>query len=81
MQKSKSQFINIERILSSNETQELLLNINQIKWVNVSESAIRLVNDRSIDITKKSLKDLQECLSQISVNDDVHDEPSMIQLI
>lgn len=81
MQKLKPQFINIERILSSNETQELLLNVDQIKWVNISESAIRLVNDRSIDITKKSLRDLQEHLSQISINDDVHAEPSMIQLI
>lgn len=79
MQKSKAQFVNIERIVNSGEIYELLVNVDHVMWVNKSTSSIRLSDDFAIDVTEKSIKDLQECLSQIDV-DDVHVEPSMIQL-
>lgn len=79
MQKSKSQFILVERV-SGPETKEILVNIDQIKWVNITESAIRMSDDLYLTVTEKSLKEVQERLSRIDV-DDVHAEPSMIQLI
>ena len=79
MQKSKSQFMLVERI-SGPETKEILVNIDQIKWVNITESVIRMSDDLYLHVTEKSLNDVQERLSRIDV-DDVHDEPSMIQLI
>ena len=79
MQKSKSQFMLVERV-SGPETKEILINIDQIKWVNITESVIRVSDDLYLTVTEKSLNDVQERLSRIDV-DDVHDEPSMIQLI
>ena len=79
MQKSKSQFMLVERI-SGPETKEILINIDQIKWVNITESVIRLSDDLYLCVTEESLKAVQERLSRIDV-DDVHAESSMIQLI
>lgn len=79
MQKSKSQFMLVERV-SGPETKEILVNIDQIKWVNITESVIRMSDDLYLTVTEKSLNDVQERLSRIDV-DDVHDESSMIQLI
>lgn len=79
MQKSKSQFMLVERV-SGPETKEILVNIDQIKWVNITESVIRMSDDLYLHVTEKSLNDVQERLSRIDV-DDVHAEPSMIQLI
>lgn len=79
MQKSKSQFMLVERV-SGPETKEILVNIDQIKWVNITESVIRLSDDLYLHVTEESLKEVQERLSRIDV-DDVHAEPSMIQLI
>jgi len=44
MQKSKSQFMLVERV-SGPETKEILVNIDQIKWVNITESVIRISDD------------------------------------
>lgn len=79
MQKSKSQFMLVERI-SGPETKEILVNIDQIKWVNITESVIRMSDDLYLHVTEESLKEVQERLSRIDVGD-VHAEPSMIQLI
>ena len=79
MQKSRDQFMLVERI-SGPETKEILINIDQIKWVNITESVIRLSDDLYLTVTEESLKAVQERLSRIDV-DDVHAEPSMIQLI
>lgn len=79
MQKSKSQFIAVERVIRPTETQEILVNIDQIKWVNITKLAIRISDELYLDVTEKSIKDLQEHLSRIDV-DDVHVEPPMIQL-
>ena len=79
MQKSKSQFMLVERV-SGPETKEILVNIDQIKWVNITESAIRMSDDLYLTVTEKSLSEVQERLSRIDV-DDVHAEPSMIQLL
>ena len=79
MQKSKSQFMLVERV-SGPETKEILVNIDQIKWVNITESVIRISDDLYLHITEESLKEVQERLSRIDV-DDVHAESSMIQLI
>lgn len=79
MQKSKSQFMLVER-LSGPETKEILINIDQIKWVNITESVIRISDDLYLTVTEKSLNEVQERLSRIDV-DDVHAEPSMIQLM
>ena len=79
MQKSKSQFMLVERI-SCSETQEILVNIDQIKWVNITDSVIRISDDLYLHVTEESLKEVQERLSRIDT-DDVHAEPSMIQLI
>ena len=79
MQKSKSQFMLVERI-SGPETKEILVNIDQIKWVNITESVIRMSDDLYLHVTEKSLNEVQERLSRIDV-DDVHAEPSMIQLM
>lgn len=79
MQKSRDQFMLVERI-SGSETKEILVNIDQIKWVNITDSVIRLSDDLYLHVTEESLKEVQERLSRIDV-DDVHDEPSMIQLI
>ena len=79
MQKSRDQFMLVERI-SGPETKEILINIDQIKWVNITESVIRLSDDLYLTVTEESLKAVQERLSRIDV-DDVHVEPSMIQLI
>ena len=79
MQKSKSQFMLVERV-SGPDSKEILINIDQIKWVNITESVIRVSNDLYLTVTEKSLNDVQERLSRIDV-DDVHDESSTIQLI
>lgn len=79
MQTSKSQFMLVERI-SGPDIKEILINIDQIKWVNITESVIRLSDDLYLTVTEESLKAVQERLSRIDV-DDVHAEPSMIQLI
>lgn len=79
MQKSKSQFMLVERV-SGPDVKEILVNIDQIKWVNITESVIRMSDDLYLHVTEESLKDVQERLSRIDV-DDVHAEPSMIQLI
>ena len=79
MQKSKSQFMLVERI-SGPETKEILVNVDQIKWVNITESVIRMSDDLYLHVTEESLKEVQERLSRIDA-DDVHAEPSMIQLI
>lgn len=79
MQKSKSQFMLVERV-SGPETKEILVNIDQIKWVNITESVIRMSDDLYLTVTEKSLKEVQERLSRIDV-DDVHAEPSMIHLL
>lgn len=79
MQKSKSQFMLVERV-SGPEVKEILVNIDQIKWVNITESVIRMSDDLYLRVTEKSLKEVQERLSRIDA-DDVHAEPSMIQLI
>lgn len=79
MQKSKSQFMLVERI-SGPDIKELLVNIDQIKWVNITESVIRMSDDLYLHVTEKSLNEVQERLSRIDV-DDVHAEPSMIQLM
>lgn len=79
MQKSRDQFMLVERI-SGPETKEILVNIDQIKWVNITESVIRLSDDLYLTVTEESLKAVQERLSRIDV-DDVHAEPSMIQLM
>lgn len=79
MQKSRDQFMLVERI-SGPETKEILINIDQIKWVNITESVIRLSDDLYLTVTEESLKAVQERLSRIDV-DDVHAEPSMIQLM
>lgn len=79
MQKSRDQFMLVERI-SGPETKEILINIDQIKWVNITESVIRLSDDLYLTVTEESLKAVQERLSRIDV-DDVHAEPSTIQLI
>lgn len=79
MQKSKSQFMLVERI-SGPEIKEILINIDQIKWVNITESVIRMSDDLYLHVTEESLKEVQERLSRIDV-DDVHAEPSMIQLV
>lgn len=79
MQKSRDQFMLVERI-SGPETKEILINIDQIKWVNITESVIRLSDDLYLTVTEESLKAVQERLSRIDV-DDVHAESSMIQLM
>ena len=79
MQKSKSQFMLVERV-SGPDIKEILVNIDQIKWVNITESVIRMSDDLYLTVTEKSLNEVQERLSRIDV-DDVHDESSMIQLI
>lgn len=79
MQKSRDQFMLVERI-SGPETKEILINIDQIKWVNITESVIRLSDDLYLTVTEESLKAVQERLSRIDV-DDAHAEPSMIQLM
>lgn len=79
MQKSRDQFMLVERI-SGPDVKEILLNIDQIKWVNITESVIRLSDDLYLTVTEESLKAVQERLSRIDV-DDVHAEPSMIQLL
>ena len=79
IQKSRDQFMLVERI-SGPETKEILVNVDQIKWVNITESVIRLSDDLYLTVTEDSLKAVQERLSRIDV-DDVHDETSMIQLI
>lgn len=79
MQKSKSRFMLVERV-SGPETKEILVNIDQIKWVNITESVIRMSDDLYLTVTEKSLSEVQERLSRIDV-DDVHAESSMIQLI
>jgi len=79
MQKSKSQFMLVERV-SGPDIKEILVNIDQIKWVNITESVIRMSDDLYLHVTEESLKEVQERLSRIDV-DDVHAEPSMIQLI
>ena len=79
MQKSKSQFMLVERV-SGPDIKEILVNIDQIKWVNITESAIRMSDDLYLTVTEKSLSEVQERLSRIDV-DDVHAEPSMIQLL
>ena len=79
MQKSKSQFMLVERV-SGPETKEILVNIDQIKWVNITESVIRMSDDLYLHVTEESLKEVQERLSRIDA-DDVHAETSMIQLI
>lgn len=79
MQKSRDQFMLVERI-SGPETKEILVNIDQIKWVNITESVIRMSDDLYLHVTEESLKEVQERLSRIDA-DDVHAEPSMIQLI
>lgn len=79
MQKSRDQFMLVERI-SGPETKEILINIDQIKWVNITESVIRLSDDLYLTVTEESLKAVQERLSRIDVGD-VHAEPSMIQLM
>lgn len=76
MQKSRDQFMLVERI-SGPETKEILINIDQIKWVNITESVIRLSDDLYLTVTEESLKAVQERLSRIDV-DDVHAESSMI---
>ena len=79
MQKSRDQFMLVERI-SGPETKEILINIDQIKWVNITESVIRLSDDLYLTVPEESLKAVQDRLSRIDV-DDVHAEPSMIQLM
>lgn len=79
MQKSKSQFMLVERV-SGPDIKEILVNIDQIKWVNITESVIRMSDDLYLHVTEESLKEVQERLSRIDV-DDVHAELSMIQLI
>ena len=79
MQMSKSQFMLVERV-SGPDIKEILVNIDQIKWVNITESVIRMSDDLYLHVTEESLKEVQERLSRIDV-DDVHAEPSMIQLI
>lgn len=79
MQKSKSQFMLVERV-SGPDIKEILINIDQIKWVNITESVIRMSDDLYLTVTEKSLNEVQERLSRIDA-DDVHAEPSMIQLI
>ena len=79
MQKSRDQFMLVERI-SGPDTKEILINIDQLKWVNITESVIRLSDDLYLTITEESLKAVQERLLRIDV-DDVHAEPSMIQLM
>ena len=79
MQKSKSQFMLVERV-SGPDIKEILINIDQIKWVNITESVIHMSDDLYLTVTEKSLKEVQERLSRIDA-DDVHAEPSMIQLI
>ena len=79
MQKSKSQFMLVERV-SGPDIKEILINIDQIKWVNITESVIRLSDDLYLAVTEESLKAVQERLSRIDV-DDVHAESSMIQLV
>lgn len=79
MQKSKSQFMLVERV-SGPDIKEILVNIDQIKWVNITESVIRMSDDLYLHVIEESLKEVQERLSRIDV-DDVHAEPSMIQLI
>lgn len=44
MQKSKSQFMLVERV-SGPDIKEILVNIDQIKWVNITESVIRMSDD------------------------------------
>lgn len=79
MQKSKSQFMLVERV-SGPDVKEILVNIDQIKWVNITESVIRMSDDLYLTVTEESLKEVQERLSRIDV-DDAHAEPSMIQLL
>lgn len=79
MQTSKSQFMLVERV-SGPDIEEILINIDQIKWVNITESVIRMSDDLYLHVTEESLKEVQERLSRIDA-DDVHAEPSMIQLI
>lgn len=79
MQKSKSQFMLVERV-SGPDIKEILVNIDQIKWVNITESVNRMSDDLYLTVAEKSLNEVQERLSRIDV-DDVHDESSMIQLI
>lgn len=79
MQKSKSQFMLVERV-SGPDIKEILVNVDQIKWVNIAESVIRMSDDLYLTVTEKSLNEVQERLSRIDA-DDVHAEPSMIQLI
>lgn len=79
MQKSKSQFMLVERV-SGPDVKEILVNVDQIKWVNITESVIRMSDDLYLHVTEESLKEVQERLSRIDV-DDVHAEPSMIQLL
>lgn len=79
MQKSKSQFMLVERV-SGPDIKEILINIDQIKWINITESVICMSDDLYLTVTEESLKAVQERLSRIDV-DDVHAESSMIQLI
>lgn len=79
MQTSKSQFMLVERV-SGPDIEEILINIDQIKWVNITESVIRMSDDLYLHVTEESLKEVQERLSRIDA-DDVHAAPSMIQLI
>lgn len=69
----------VERV-SGPDIKEILVNVDQIKWVNITESVIRMSDDLYLTVTEKSLNEVQERLSRIDV-DDVHAEPSMIQLI
>ena len=71
MQKSKSQFMLVERV-SGPETKEILINIDQIKWVNITESVIRLSDDLYLHVTEESLKEVQERLSRIDVDDTIN---------
>lgn len=71
MQKSRDQFMLVERI-SGPETKEILINIDQIKWVNITESVIRLSDDLYLTVTEESLKAVQERLSRIDVDDTIN---------
>ena len=69
----------VERV-SGPDIKEILVNVDQIKWVNITESVIRMSDDLYLEVTEKSLNEVQERLSRIDV-DDVHAESSMIQLL
>lgn len=71
MQKSKSQFMLVERV-SGPGIKEILINIDQIKWVNITESVIRMSDDLYLTVTEKSLKEVQERLSRIDADDTIN---------